>query len=36
MRDKELMQDYRFMPEPNLPILQLYDDSTILTAPDPQ
>ncbi|XP_076068019.1 glutamyl-tRNA(Gln) amidotransferase subunit B, mitochondrial [Oratosquilla oratoria] len=25
MRDKEVVQDYRFMPEPNLPPLRLYD-----------
>ena len=25
MRDKEKMLDYRFMPEPNLPPLVLYD-----------
>nr|XP_002127266.1 glutamyl-tRNA(Gln) amidotransferase subunit B, mitochondrial-like [Ciona intestinalis] len=29
MRDKEMKTDYRFMPEPNLPPLQLYDDLTI-------
>ncbi|XP_050738169.1 glutamyl-tRNA(Gln) amidotransferase subunit B, mitochondrial-like [Eriocheir sinensis] len=27
MRDKEVFQDYRFMPEPNLPPLHLYDSS---------
>ncbi|KAG0726931.1 Glutamyl-tRNA(Gln) amidotransferase subunit B, mitochondrial [Chionoecetes opilio] len=27
MRDKEVLQDYRFMPEPNLPPLRLYDSS---------
>ena len=36
MRDKEVLQDYRFMPEPNLPPLQLYDDRTILSAKDQQ
>ncbi|XP_071847272.1 glutamyl-tRNA(Gln) amidotransferase subunit B, mitochondrial-like isoform X1 [Apostichopus japonicus] len=29
MRDKEDVLDYRFMPEPNLPPLVLYDDTTI-------
>eukprot|EP00092_Neocalanus_flemingeri_P027571 GFUD01029912.1.p1 GENE.GFUD01029912.1~~GFUD01029912.1.p1 ORF type:complete len:553 (+),score=205.74 GFUD01029912.1:39-1697(+) len=28
MRDKEAKQDYRFMPEPNLPPLRLVDDNT--------
>ncbi|ODN03245.1 Glutamyl-tRNA(Gln) amidotransferase subunit B, mitochondrial [Orchesella cincta] len=28
MRDKEVQQDYRFMPEPNLPPLELLDDPT--------
>lgn len=27
MRDKETIQDYRYMPEPNLPPLRLYDNS---------
>ncbi len=27
MRDKELLQDYRYMPEPNLPPLRLDDSS---------
>ncbi|GIY34459.1 glutamyl-tRNA(Gln) amidotransferase subunit B, mitochondrial [Caerostris extrusa] len=27
MRDKEILQDYRFMPEPNLPPIRLYDNS---------
>ncbi|XP_078068668.1 glutamyl-tRNA(Gln) amidotransferase subunit B, mitochondrial isoform X2 [Mustelus asterias] len=29
MRDKEGKQDYRFMPEPNLPPLVIYDNETI-------
>lgn len=29
MRDKEKQQDYRFLPEPNLPPLRLYDNETI-------
>lgn len=33
MRDKEVVLDYRFMPEPNLPPLVLYDDETIGDAP---
>lgn len=28
MRDKERLQDYRFMPEPNLPPLYLYDSES--------
>ena len=28
MRDKERLQDYRFMPEPNLPPLRVYDRET--------
>lgn len=28
MRDKEKLHDYRFMPEPNLPPLLLYNDLT--------
>lgn len=29
MRDKEVKQDYRFMPEPNLPPLRLYDSDEV-------
>ena len=29
MRDKEIKQDYRFMPEPNLPPLHLYTSDTV-------
>lgn len=29
MRDKEVLQDYRFMPEPNLPPLRLYDSDEL-------
>ena len=36
MRDKEIEQDYRFMPEPNLPPLHLYDNSTIPLGIDKQ
>lgn len=32
MRDKEGLQDYRFMPEPNLPPLMVYEDRTSLPA----
>lgn len=32
MRDKEGLQDYRFMPEPNLPPLIVYEDRTSLPA----
>ncbi|XP_011904455.1 PREDICTED: glutamyl-tRNA(Gln) amidotransferase subunit B, mitochondrial [Cercocebus atys] len=36
MRDKEGKQDYRFMPEPNLPPLVLYDATSLPTGADPQ
>ncbi|KAM6939698.1 glutamyl-tRNA(Gln) amidotransferase subunit B, mitochondrial [Xenentodon cancila] len=32
MRDKEGLQDYRFMPEPNLPPLTVYEDNASLPA----
>ncbi|KAM4603716.1 glutamyl-tRNA(Gln) amidotransferase subunit B, mitochondrial isoform 1-T1 [Polymixia lowei] len=32
MRDKEGLQDYRFMPEPNLPPLTVYEDDKALPA----
>ncbi|XP_058497147.1 glutamyl-tRNA(Gln) amidotransferase subunit B, mitochondrial [Solea solea] len=32
MRDKEGLQDYRFMPEPNLPPLMVYEDNASLPA----
>ena len=31
MRDKEKVHDYRFMPEPNLPPLHIYNDVTMPT-----
>ncbi|XP_021013314.1 glutamyl-tRNA(Gln) amidotransferase subunit B, mitochondrial [Mus caroli] len=36
MRDKEGKQDYRFMPEPNLPPLVLYDDTSLPQGADSQ
>ncbi|XP_072352174.1 glutamyl-tRNA(Gln) amidotransferase subunit B, mitochondrial [Scyliorhinus torazame] len=36
MRDKEGKQDYRFMPEPNLPPLVIYDNETIPSNMNPQ
>ena len=35
MRDKEAKQDYRFMPEPNLPPLRLRDSSTTSPSTSP-
>ncbi|XP_036914304.1 glutamyl-tRNA(Gln) amidotransferase subunit B, mitochondrial [Sturnira hondurensis] len=36
MRDKEGKQDYRFIPEPNLPPLRLYDSVSLPAGIDPQ
>ncbi|KAM9747458.1 glutamyl-tRNA(Gln) amidotransferase subunit B, mitochondrial isoform 3-T3 [Dama dama] len=36
MRDKEGKQDYRFMPEPNLPPLLLYDSGSLPSGADPK
>ncbi|KAM8764034.1 glutamyl-tRNA(Gln) amidotransferase subunit B, mitochondrial [Rhynchonycteris naso] len=36
MRDKEGKQDYRFIPEPNLPPLLLYDSASLPADADPQ
>ncbi|XP_041057856.1 glutamyl-tRNA(Gln) amidotransferase subunit B, mitochondrial isoform X2 [Carcharodon carcharias] len=36
MRDKEGKQDYRFMPEPNLPPLVIYDNETFPPNVNPQ
>ncbi|XP_052036230.1 glutamyl-tRNA(Gln) amidotransferase subunit B, mitochondrial isoform X2 [Apodemus sylvaticus] len=36
MRDKEGKQDYRFMPEPNLPPLVLYEDTSLPPGADSQ
>ncbi|XP_054418492.1 glutamyl-tRNA(Gln) amidotransferase subunit B, mitochondrial isoform X1 [Pteronotus mesoamericanus] len=36
MRDKEGKQDYRFIPEPNLPPLLLYDSASLPAGTDPQ
>ncbi|XP_069098753.1 glutamyl-tRNA(Gln) amidotransferase subunit B, mitochondrial [Pleurodeles waltl] len=36
MRDKEGKQDYRFMPEPNLPPLIVYDSRSLPPSVDPQ
>ncbi|XP_059821014.1 glutamyl-tRNA(Gln) amidotransferase subunit B, mitochondrial isoform X2 [Hypanus sabinus] len=36
MRDKEGKQDYRFMPEPNLPPLIIYDNETLPDHENPQ
>ncbi|XP_076805536.1 aspartyl/glutamyl-tRNA(Asn/Gln) amidotransferase subunit B-like isoform X1 [Clavelina lepadiformis] len=35
MRDKEIKQDYRFMSEPNLPPLHVYDDSSVTSLSNP-
>ncbi|XP_048456868.1 glutamyl-tRNA(Gln) amidotransferase subunit B, mitochondrial isoform X3 [Rhincodon typus] len=36
MRDKEGKQDYRFMPEPNLPPLVIYDNENLSTNVNPE
>ncbi|XP_016000059.2 glutamyl-tRNA(Gln) amidotransferase subunit B, mitochondrial isoform X1 [Rousettus aegyptiacus] len=36
MRDKEGKQDYRFIPEPNLPPLVIYDSASLPANADPQ
>ncbi|XP_055327994.1 glutamyl-tRNA(Gln) amidotransferase subunit B, mitochondrial-like isoform X2 [Paramacrobiotus metropolitanus] len=36
MRDKEILQDYRYMPEPNLPPLRLFDSYSGQTVPEHQ
>lgn len=36
MRDKEGKQDYRFMPEPNLPPLVLHDSASLPPGADPE
>lgn len=36
MRDKELLQDYRYMPEPNLPPLRLFDSESGEVVPSGQ
>lgn len=36
MRDKEILQDYRYMPEPNLPPLRLFDSDSGDRVPEDQ